>query len=137
METRCRLSLVLHGLPRPELQYRVRDELGDHVAWLDMAYQLRHLAELSRLPTVDIQVIPLDTLSYEPLRYAFTVLRFDHDSATDVVYIEMYDNGVILGLPHVNRILSGEGLVHLQLHQRRAGLLRRGQPLACRSRRGA
>lgn len=38
METRCRLSLVLRGLPRPELQYQVRDELGDHVAWLDMAY---------------------------------------------------------------------------------------------------
>lgn len=38
METRCRLSLVLRGLPRPELQYRVCDELGDHVAWLDMAY---------------------------------------------------------------------------------------------------
>lgn len=38
METRCRLSLVLRGLPRPELQYRVCDEIGDHVAWLDMAY---------------------------------------------------------------------------------------------------
>ena len=38
METRCRMSLVLRGLPRPELQYRVCDELGDHVAWLDMAY---------------------------------------------------------------------------------------------------
>lgn len=38
METRCRLSLVLRGLPRPELQYRVCDELGDHVAWLDIAY---------------------------------------------------------------------------------------------------
>lgn len=38
METRCRLSLVLRGLPRPELQYQVRDELGGHVAWLDMAY---------------------------------------------------------------------------------------------------
>lgn len=38
METRCRLSLVLRGLPRPELQYQVCDELGDHVAWLDMAY---------------------------------------------------------------------------------------------------
>ena len=38
METRCRLSLVLRGLPRPDLQYQVRDELGDHVAWLDMAY---------------------------------------------------------------------------------------------------
>lgn len=38
METRCRLSLVLRGLPRPVLQYRVSDELGDHVAWLDLAY---------------------------------------------------------------------------------------------------
>lgn len=64
-----------------------------------MAEQLRHLAELSLLPTVDIQVIPFDTLSYEPLRYAFTVLRFDHDSATDIVYIEMYDNGVYLDKP--------------------------------------
>ncbi|MGH3829887.1 MAG: helix-turn-helix domain-containing protein [Pseudonocardiaceae bacterium] len=64
-----------------------------------MTEQLRHLAELSLLPTVDIQVIPFDTLSYEPLSYVFTVLRFDHDSATDVVYIEMYDNGVILAKP--------------------------------------
>ena len=38
METRCRLSLVMRGLPRPELQYQVGDELGDHLAWLDMAY---------------------------------------------------------------------------------------------------
>lgn len=38
METRCRLSLVLRVLPRPQLQYQVRDELGDHIAWLDMAY---------------------------------------------------------------------------------------------------
>lgn len=38
METRCRVSLVLRGLPRPELQFQVRDELGNHVAWLDMAY---------------------------------------------------------------------------------------------------
>jgi very-short-patch-repair endonuclease len=38
METRCRLSLVLRGLPRPELQYQICDEVGHHVAWLDMAY---------------------------------------------------------------------------------------------------
>lgn len=64
-----------------------------------MAEQLRHLAELALLSNVDIQVIPFDTLSYEPLRYAFTVLRFDHDSATDIVYIEMYDNAVYLDKP--------------------------------------
>lgn len=64
-----------------------------------MAEQLRHLAELALLPNVDIQLIPFDTLSYEPLSYAFRVLRFDHDSATDIVYIEMYDNAVYLDKP--------------------------------------
>ncbi|MGH3534938.1 MAG: DUF5753 domain-containing protein, partial [Pseudonocardiaceae bacterium] len=64
-----------------------------------MYEQLRHIAELALLPNVDIQVIPFDTLSYEPLRYAFTVLRFDHNSATDLVYIEMFDNAVYLDRP--------------------------------------
>ncbi len=64
-----------------------------------MAEQLRHLAELALLPNVDIQIIPFDTLSYEPLSYAFRVLRFDYDSATDIVYIEMYDNAVYLDKP--------------------------------------
>lgn len=59
-----------------------------------IAEQLRHLAELALLPTVDVQVIALDTLSYVPLGYDFTVLRFDHDTATDIVYIELYDDGV-------------------------------------------
>lgn len=40
MESRCRLSLVLRGLPRPQLQYLVRDELGHDIARLDMAYPL-------------------------------------------------------------------------------------------------
>ncbi len=68
-----------------------------------MAEQLRHLAELALLPTVDIQVIPFDTLSYEALGYDFTVLRFDHDSATDIVYIEMYDDGFCLDKPETVR----------------------------------
>jgi hypothetical protein len=44
METRSRLVLVLRGLPRPELQYIVYDELGEFVARLDMAYPLLKLA---------------------------------------------------------------------------------------------
>ncbi|MGH3854850.1 MAG: helix-turn-helix domain-containing protein [Pseudonocardiaceae bacterium] len=68
-----------------------------------MAEQLRHLAELSQLPTVDIQVIPFDTLSYEPLSYDFIVLRFDDDSAADLVYIEMYDGGFCLDKPETVR----------------------------------
>jgi transcriptional regulator with XRE-family HTH domain len=61
-----------------------------------MAEQLRHLAELALLPNVDIQVVPFESLSYETLRYVFTVLRFDYDSATDIVYVEMYDDGLCL-----------------------------------------
>jgi transcriptional regulator with XRE-family HTH domain len=68
-----------------------------------MAEQLRHLAELALLPQVDIQVIPFDTLSYEPLSYDFTVLRFDHDSATDIVYVELYDDGFCLDKPETVR----------------------------------
>ena len=44
METRSRLVLVLRGLPRPELQYNVYDELGEFVARLDMAYPRLKLA---------------------------------------------------------------------------------------------
>jgi hypothetical protein len=44
MEIRSRLVLVLRGLPRPELQYEVYDELGEFVARLDMAYPLLKLA---------------------------------------------------------------------------------------------
>jgi transcriptional regulator with XRE-family HTH domain len=64
-----------------------------------MYEQLRHIAELALRPNVDIQVIPFDTLSYEPLGYDFTVLRFDYNSATDIVYIEMYDNAIYLDKP--------------------------------------
>jgi Protein of unknown function (DUF559) len=44
METRSRLVLVLRGLPRPELQYTVYDELGEFIARLDMAYPRLKLA---------------------------------------------------------------------------------------------
>jgi hypothetical protein len=44
METRSRLVLVLRGLPRPELQYRVFDGSGEFIARLDMAYPELQLA---------------------------------------------------------------------------------------------
>ena len=43
MESRCRLALVLRGLPRPELQYEVRLPDGG-LAYLDMAYVEQRLA---------------------------------------------------------------------------------------------
>ncbi|HEU0090214.1 MAG TPA: helix-turn-helix transcriptional regulator [Pseudonocardiaceae bacterium] len=68
-----------------------------------MAEQVRHLAELALRPNVDIQVVPFDTLSYEPLGYDFHVLRFDYDSATDIVYVELYDDGLCLDKPETVR----------------------------------
>jgi len=38
METRCRLVLVQHGVPRPVAQYRVRDNDDNLIARLDLAY---------------------------------------------------------------------------------------------------
>ena len=37
-ETRCRLALVLRGLPCPQVQYRVRDRDGRVVMRVDLAY---------------------------------------------------------------------------------------------------
>ncbi|MGH3980422.1 MAG: helix-turn-helix domain-containing protein [Pseudonocardiaceae bacterium] len=78
-----------------------------------MYEQLRHLAELALRPNVDIQVIPFDALSYEPLSYDFIVLRFDHHSATDVVYIDMYDDGLCLDKPEtVHRYVELQRRLH-------------------------
>ncbi|GAA3201830.1 hypothetical protein [Microbacterium terregens] len=38
METRCRLILVDAGMPEPELNFAVRDETGELVACVDLAY---------------------------------------------------------------------------------------------------
>jgi len=38
METRLRLILVLGGLPTPEVQFPVQDEVRRRAVWLDLAY---------------------------------------------------------------------------------------------------
>jgi very-short-patch-repair endonuclease len=38
METRLRLILVLGGLPKPEVQFPVLDDVRRRVVWLDLAY---------------------------------------------------------------------------------------------------
>jgi very-short-patch-repair endonuclease len=44
METRLRMLLVLNGLPRPELQFTIRDEAGAPVARPDLFYREQRLA---------------------------------------------------------------------------------------------
>ena len=85
METRCRMSLVLRGLPRPELQYRVCDELGDHVAWLDMAYPAARAGmEFDGEHHQDASTFRADLARHNRLAaLGWTVLRA---SATDVLH---------------------------------------------------
>lgn len=67
-----------------------------------MAEQLRHLAKLSDLPHVTVQVYPFDALSYQPMVYNFTLLRFSRDMGEDIAYIEMYDSAAYLDKPSDN-----------------------------------
>jgi transcriptional regulator with XRE-family HTH domain len=64
-----------------------------------MAEQLRHLAEMALLPNVTIQVIPFDSRSYEHLCTDFTLFRFGHEMANDIVYVEMYSDAAYLDKP--------------------------------------
>jgi very-short-patch-repair endonuclease len=44
METRLRIRLIRAGLPRPAVQYEVRDEYGFVLARVDLAYPAAQLA---------------------------------------------------------------------------------------------
>lgn len=54
-----------------------------------MAAQLRHLEAVSRLPHIDLQVIPFAFGAHPAVGSGFTVLRFEDSSpGMDVVYVE-------------------------------------------------
>ncbi|TDQ04861.1 helix-turn-helix domain-containing protein [Labedaea rhizosphaerae] len=61
-----------------------------------MAGQVRHLARLAERPNIDLQVLPFNAQTFCPASFIFTILRFDHDAATDVVYLEDYTDAVYL-----------------------------------------
>jgi transcriptional regulator with XRE-family HTH domain len=50
--------------------------------------QLRHLAEAATLPTVTLQVLPLEVGEHAALSGAFTIYRFAEETDPDVVYLE-------------------------------------------------
>ncbi|MBM7776460.1 transcriptional regulator with XRE-family HTH domain [Actinokineospora baliensis] len=66
---------------------------------LVMAAQLRHLAEIAMLPNVTLQIIPFDAQSYAHLCTDFTLFRFGHEMADDIVYLEMYSDAAYLDKP--------------------------------------
>jgi hypothetical protein len=61
-----------------------------------MRGQLRHLAEVARLPNVTLQVVPFRIGGHDAAGGAFTVLRFAEPDVPDVVYIEQLTGAMYL-----------------------------------------
>lgn len=80
-----RLHLVLN-------EAVIRRQVGDAVV---MAEQLRHLAELSELDHVTIQVLPFSAGAHPGMKAGFTLLRFPEGfDDMDCVYLENNNGGV-------------------------------------------
>jgi transcriptional regulator with XRE-family HTH domain len=63
----------------------LRRVVGNH---LIMREQLEHLVELSKLPHVNVQVLPYDTGAHAGMSGTFSILEFDDAADSSVVYIE-------------------------------------------------
>jgi transcriptional regulator with XRE-family HTH domain len=68
--------------------------------------QRRHLAKAADLPNVELQVLPFLSESYVTATFGFTILRFDHNASTDVVYVEDYIDASYLDRPDAVRAYS-------------------------------
>jgi transcriptional regulator with XRE-family HTH domain len=61
-----------------------------------MRAQLKHLAEVAKLPNVTIQVVPFGSGGHAAASGSFTILRFAERELPDVVYIEQLTTAVYL-----------------------------------------
>lgn len=64
-----------------------------------MHRQLLRLAELADLPNVEIQVQPIEAGAYSGIGISFMLLRFDHDTAADLVQIEAHGDSFFRDRP--------------------------------------
>lgn len=64
-----------------------------------MRDQLHHLAEVAQRSNVELQVLPFGAQTYETASFSFILLRFGHDAASDVVYLEDYTDATYLDRP--------------------------------------
>jgi transcriptional regulator with XRE-family HTH domain len=74
----------------------LRRNIGDATI---MHQQLVHLAEVAELPNIELQVLPFDAQTFGAAWVGFTILRFDHDATSDVIYLETYTDGDYLDAP--------------------------------------
>jgi transcriptional regulator with XRE-family HTH domain len=65
--------------------------------------QLAHLVALSHRPNVTIQVLPFAAQTYAVSSFSFVILRFDQDSASDVIYTETFTDADYLDRPDLVR----------------------------------
>ncbi len=82
----------------------LRRNVGDHAV---MADQLRHIADTAERTNVDLQVLPFNAQTFSAAAYGFILLRFDHDAASDVVYLEDYTDAAYLDQPEPVRAYTG------------------------------
>jgi transcriptional regulator with XRE-family HTH domain len=65
----------------------LRRNVGDATI---MHAQLAHLASAAERPNVELQVLPFGAQTFGAAWLGFTILRFDHNAASDVVYLEYW-----------------------------------------------
>jgi transcriptional regulator with XRE-family HTH domain len=82
----------------------LRRTVGDSAVMRD---QLAYLAEVAEQPNVELQVLPFDAQTFEVASYGFTIMRFGHDAASDVVYLEDYTDATYLDRPDAVHAYTG------------------------------
>ncbi|OIK01610.1 helix-turn-helix domain-containing protein [Streptomyces colonosanans] len=75
----------------------LRRVVGDNLV---MREQLEHLAEMSRLPHVTVQVLPFDVGAHPGLNGQYAVLEFADAADSSVVYLEGVTSDLYLEKPH-------------------------------------
>ncbi|WP_202803441.1 helix-turn-helix domain-containing protein [Streptomyces sp. AA0539] len=105
VKVRMERASVIDGPDAPQLRFI----LSESSLWRNvggktvMRGQLKHLAAVAQRPNIQLQVLPFDSESYETATFGFTILRFDHDASTDVVYLEDYMDADYLDRPDAVR----------------------------------
>jgi hypothetical protein len=98
VSVRLKRQDLLSG-PRPPRVWSVMDEAalrrpvgGRHV----MRAQLGHLADVTAMPQVTVQIMPFSRGGHAAAGGSFTILRFAEDDVPDVVYIEQLTSALYL-----------------------------------------
>ncbi|MFI9332055.1 helix-turn-helix domain-containing protein [Kitasatospora sp. NPDC052868] len=101
LKVRLERQAILDGPHAPVLHFIlsesvIRRNIGGEAV---MREQLLHLAEAAERPDIELQVLPFNAQTFGAAWVGFTIMRFDHDAASDVVYLEDYTDATYLDRP--------------------------------------